>query len=284
MFSKHMLSLMVAGSLLVMSCDKQPVTEPTYKGAEVTVGSGKAYSWLSVTADGTPTAMGITLNSAALTGLPHNMANYVLPLPAEASARTPFNHIGLDWMHAGHEPAGVYNVPHFDAHFYIMSQAERAAIVPYDVDSTKYNNLPTADYMPAGYFRLPGGVPTMGVHWLNAAIAPELSGGTFTQTFVYGTYDGKVVFYEPMLALSFLQNAPNVTKDVPLPAKFSKTGYYPSKYSIKNKKHTYFHRNRCVFYFYTNASSQQPSTSLLTAVTYTNNPQLCAVPLDCAAD
>jgi hypothetical protein len=132
MFSKHIFTFMLAGSLLVMSCDKQPVAEPTgttYKGAEVAVGSGKAYSWFSVTADGTPTAMGITLNSAALTGLPHAMANYVLPLPAEASAKTPFNHIGLDWMHEGHEPAGVYNVPHFDAHFYMISQAERAAII-----------------------------------------------------------------------------------------------------------------------------------------------------------
>jgi hypothetical protein len=45
----------------------------------------------------------------------------VLPVPSEASRRTdvPFKWALLNWSAHGHIPAGVYDKPHFDVHFYI---------------------------------------------------------------------------------------------------------------------------------------------------------------------
>ncbi len=51
-----------------------------------------------------------------------------------------------------------------------------------------------------------GGVPQMGAHWVDVT-SPELNGSTFAQTFIYGSYDGQVNFYEPMITLDFLKNA-----------------------------------------------------------------------------
>ena len=50
---------------------------------------------------------------------------------------------------------------------------------------------------------------------------------------IMGSYDGKMTFYEPMITLDYLITKPNITKPAPVPTKFSKAGYYPMKYSIK---------------------------------------------------
>ena len=66
---------------------------------------------------------------------------------------TPYKFIELDWNPAGHEPAGVYTLPHFDYHFYKIGVAERDAIVPTDpAFAVKSANVPAADLMPAFAF------------------------------------------------------------------------------------------------------------------------------------
>lgn len=47
------------------------------------------------------------------------------------------------------------------------------------------------------------------------------------------SYDGKMAFVEPMVSLDLLLTRPTITKAVPTPAKFAKSGYFPMKYSIK---------------------------------------------------
>ncbi|MGI8637700.1 MAG: hypothetical protein ACR2KZ_20055, partial [Segetibacter sp.] len=79
----------------------------------------------------------------------------------------------------------------------MVSEAEVAAAA----DMTKLNADPTASYLPQNYF--PGApVPQMGKHFVDIA-SPELNGQPFTQTFIYGSYDSKVTFYEPMITLDF---------------------------------------------------------------------------------
>jgi len=227
----------IYAALLMVSvgCQKNEVTTPqTYKGVEQTLGNGKAYSWVTFSESNLPSSIGMTFTKEAFDNLSHTaLTALVLPLPTEAVGKTIFDHVFLTFSHAGHEPAGVYDVPHFDIHFYIQPLAAREAIPPYmPATAAKFDNLPPDGYMPKPYIRLPEGVPTMGTHWANPT-STELNGGKFTETFIMGSYDGKVTFYEPMITLAFLQNAPNVTKSAPIPTKFAKSGYYPMKYSIK---------------------------------------------------
>lgn len=217
---------------LFSGCDKEE-SDSSFKGAEQTLGNGKAYSWVKFSADDQPTSIGFTLTKGALDNLPHAGVALVLSFPGEAVGKIPFDHIMLDYLHSGHEPPGVYDVAHFDMHFYLQSLNERLAIPSYGEKATQFDNLPPADYIPSSYIRLPGGVPQMGVHWADPT-SPELSGkGKFTETLIFGSYDGKLTFMEPMVTYDFLKAKPNLTKTMPLPKKFAKAGYYPMSYSIK---------------------------------------------------
>ena len=144
---------------------------------------------------------------------------------------TPFNHVGLGWNPNGHEPDPIYGRPHFDFHFYMMTPQEVDAIPPYQVDSAKFKNWPAPAYLPANYFNAGGGVPKMGAHWVDLT-SGEFNGKTFTETFIYGGYDGKVTFYEPMITLEFLKNNNNFERSIPQPAKVQKSGWYPTKMKI----------------------------------------------------
>ncbi len=102
------------------------------------------------------------------------------------------------------------------------------AIPPYEADSSKFNNWPAPDYLPEHYFNPGGGVPQMGTHWVDLT-SPEFNGQPFTQTFIYGSYDGKITFHEPMITLEFLKNSSDFERDIPQPVKVQKSGYYPTK-------------------------------------------------------
>jgi hypothetical protein len=231
---KNLILFLMASALMFSSCKSSEVATPNYNGAEQVLGNGKIYSWLKVSADDKPTSIGVTLTKGALDNLSHStFTEIVVPLSTTAVGKTPFDHVFLSFSHSGHEPAGIYDVAHFDMHFVIQPLAERNAIPPYTTaTAAKFDNLPVAGSIPPPYFRLPAGVPLMGVHWANPT-SPELNGGKFTETFIMGSYDGKMTFYEPMITLDFLNSKPNITKSAPVPTKFPKAGYYPMKYSIK---------------------------------------------------
>ncbi|MEP6495442.1 MAG: hypothetical protein ABJF01_22335 [bacterium] len=62
-----------------------------------------------------------------------------------------FDHVVLDWNPAGHEPEHVYTLPHFDFHFYSVSEAEQMKIMP---DAPNFAAgaalLPDAQFAPVG--------------------------------------------------------------------------------------------------------------------------------------
>jgi hypothetical protein len=231
---KKVVFYLIAFVAIVSSCKSTEVATPNYNGAEQVLGNGKAFTWVKFSSDNKPTSIGVTLTKGALENLSHGtFTEIVLPLSSEAVGKTPFDHVFLSFSHSGHEPDGIYNVAHFDMHFVIQPLAERNAIPPYTSQTaTKFDNLPVAGSIPPPYFRLPAGVPLMGVHWANPT-SVELNGGKFTETFIMGSYDGKMTFYEPMITLELLNSKPNITKSAPVPTKFAKAGYYPMKYSIK---------------------------------------------------
>ena len=224
-------------SAAVVSCKKDNEKGPeTYKGTAVQVHGGKAWTWAKIK-NGVPEQVAIALEDKVLNTVPTTMEgdgshsmnenNLVLPLDPKVISVTPFKHVGLDWNPTGHEPEHIYTVPHFDMHFYMISEEERMGAT----DMNKLLNEPAADYIPANHMA-GAPVPTMGLHWLDVT-SPELSGTVpFTQTFIYGSYDANIIFYEPMITLDFLKNTQNFQRSIPQPAKFQKSGYYPTRMRV----------------------------------------------------
>ncbi len=237
---KKLLTVLALAAIFA-ACEKnndQPVAG-IFKGTETTFQHGKAWTWVEMNAQNQPVRIGISINDAAMNSLDtshpgaggHSHVNGLsLALPSR-SADIPFRHILLDWNPHGHEPAGLYDQPHFDFHFYLTSEADRKAIPPYAVDSSKFLNRPGAAYLPANYINIPGGVPEMGTHWIDVT-SGEFSGAGFTQTFIYGSYDGKVNFYEPMITKAFIDANANFERAIPQPAKVQQTGFYPTKMKV----------------------------------------------------
>lgn len=203
----------------------------TFYGAAQNLGLGTARSWVTLDGGGAPQAMGLRLTAAALNGLPATMSETVLPMPAQGPA--PFDHIAIDWNPQGHEPAGIYDVPHFDFHFYLMTQAEQMAISLTGSGAAKVFATPAAAEVPAGYAGIPNvsGVPMMGWHWTDPT-SPELNGQPFTATFIYGFYNGHINFLEPMITKAFLESHTPLSKQYGRPAQYIKPGYYPDGYTV----------------------------------------------------
>ncbi|MDD4108926.1 MAG: hypothetical protein PHH93_09415 [Prolixibacteraceae bacterium] len=90
---------------------------------------------------------------------------------------------------------------------------------------------PADEYIPQLYMQLPGLVQEMGAHWFNVT-SPELNGETFTQTFLWGSYDGEFVFWEPMVTLDYQLTNPDEIFPVLQPASYQRDGWYPNSYKI----------------------------------------------------
>lgn len=202
-----------------------------FKGKSKTLGNGTIYSWVMLDSAGNPLAIGVNFSSSALEGLPVGTPQeYMIALPEEA-ALTAFDHIAVDWNPKGHEPQGIYDKPHFDVHFYMISPQERDEIKASKEDSSKLAKKPAPAFIPEGYAPTPGGVPRMGAHWIDPK-APEFNGKPFKATFIYGFYNGKMVFVEPMVTIAFLKTKPEMSSELKLPKCYPERGYYPTNYSI----------------------------------------------------
>lgn len=234
-----MLTLAFAVVILAASCKKDTDKSGIFKGPVEQMHHGKTWTWVQLNSEGNPQRVAVAINDAALNSVPtednHTSGgghthddNVVLQFHPKGSA-TLFNHVWLNWNPVGHPPANVYTKPHFDFHFYMTSPTERENYL----DPVKLNADPAADYLPALHVGADP-VPTMGKHWVDIT-SPELDPNNplpFTQTFIYGTYDSKVVFYEPMITLEFLKTTSNFERNIPQPVKYQKSGYYPTKMKV----------------------------------------------------
>lgn len=225
--------LLLTAAVVFASCekDKDDNKSGIFKGPETSVYHGKAWTWIQLDRSGNPEKIAISINDEALntvkigtgtTGGDHSHDDNILLKFHPKAEGTIFKHAWLNWNPDGHPPAGVYNKPHFDLHYYMVSTEERETYV----DPTKLDASPAAAYLPANYIGVDP-VPTMGKHFVDVT-SPELNGQPFSQTFIYGSYDSKVVFLEPMITLDFLKATSNFERPIPQPTKFQKTGYYPT--------------------------------------------------------
>jgi hypothetical protein len=225
-------------------------------GEPVEVGNGRARTYVVVDSkSGHPVEVGVALEEAALEGLPatgdhggnghEHYSSYILGLPAGSG--TPYRFVELNWNPNGH--GGPYTAQHFDFHFYRISMAEHDAIDPAAADyAAQAARFPPAEEMPAGYVSshqlmnltpAQAAVPKMGLHWLDLA-SPELPprNQPFTATFIIGSWNGKVIFDEPMITREFIlaqRKAPNGTGVIPVPAsrRYVPAGFYMDGYSVR---------------------------------------------------
>ncbi|MGZ3851839.1 MAG: DUF5602 domain-containing protein [Flavisolibacter sp.] len=229
---KKFLILAVAASSFIFACDKDNNKDKEYNSDQATLHGGKVWTSAKVDKDGKPVSVSIIVNDAALNSVPvgqpsdHMSPQNNLLIPISDKSGTPFKFAMVNWNSSGHEPDHVYTVPHFDFHFYTSNQAD---VMNY-MDDAKLNAEPDGAYIPANHISGPG-VPMMGKHYIDAN-TPELHGQPFTQTFLYGSYDSKVVFWEPMITLDFLKNTTSFERSLAQPAKYQQAGYYPTKMKI----------------------------------------------------
>ena len=236
--------------------------EQTLRGRVEKMGAGTVQSFVTLDRDEVPTAIGVTLSAGALEQLPpvpnsvsrcfdlngdgrhtgHECIGdeeRILDVPVDSSIGLPFRWISVNWNPAGHHNT-PYARPHFDFHFHTGDQNSVEAIAPgrcgelADCEDFKVATRPVpASYLPKGYIDVGAVVPRMGNHLLDSE-SPELKDSLpFSRTFIYGAYDGKLIFWEPMITLDYLQKKSGSCLEIRQPEGFRQTGYYPTQYCVR---------------------------------------------------
>jgi len=215
--------------MLLLICGTNILAQEVFMGDSVALGDGMVYTWIKIDSEAVPEEIGVTMTEQVFSNLPAGAREFSLDLP-DVAFDSLFKHILFDWNPQGHPPNNIYGLPHFDFHFYIVTEQEREAIPP-GIDTFP---IP-AENIPQDYRSLedpPFSVPKMGVHWIDS-LSSEWQGETFTETFIYGFYHGDMYFVEPMITVDYFQINPNVTLKIKQPESFQKDGYYPTNYSIE---------------------------------------------------
>jgi hypothetical protein len=253
------LALVLAAALTACASIDRPVAG-RHAGWEIPLGHGTASTYADIDDGGRPVAIGITLSEQGLDGLPagsdmHHCIDrghdgtagpstkcaqtveHVLALPDAVARRAdmPFKWVLLNWNHRGHIPPGIYDRPHFDVHFMVAPVAdvfaiEAGACGPESVrcDQFAIGKKP----VPVGYVHpdfkdVDAVVPAMGNHLIDLA-GDEFHGRPFTRSFIYGVYDGRVIFYEQMVTRAYLLSRPDDCAPIKLPQVYAVAGYYPT--------------------------------------------------------
>ena len=247
-----------------------PITRSYGPPVQIGNGTARVYVLQDDARGGLPFEVGVALSEGALDGLPAPMVmamptggehehvdSHVYDLTMPDRHETPYQFIELDWNPGGHEPARVYDVPHFDFHFYMVRKEVRDSIDPTKMSKEEYlaksGLLPPEAQRAPNYAALsaPGtpvvAVPRMGTHWVDLR-TPELQGlfgrlegyRPFTTTFLHGSWNGQFIFDEPMITRAFIlarkTGGTPAQRDSLIPLPQPKTnptaGYYPNAYRI----------------------------------------------------
>ena len=255
------------GAGLALSPDRSR-GETTLQGPEVPVGNGSARMFLEQGPGGEPRAIGIALTEGALNGLAERMnttsrcfdknrdgtiahgeclGDYqaALAMPEETSGLgLPVRWATVNWNPEGHLPPAppVWSAAHFDFHFFMVEPAlingirtGPCAEFIHCEDSVRATTPLPARHAPEDYIDVGAAVAAMGNHLVDAR-DPELAdpGRGFSHTFIYGAYDGKLIFLEPMVSRAFLSRRPQDCRPIRAPKAYAVAGYYPTSYCVRH--------------------------------------------------
>ena len=172
-----------------------------------------------------PTQIALIIPAALIDALPKQRSEAVYPVAGGGLVRT----ANLQWHPVGHEPEHVYDMPHFDVHFYTITEAVRGGIVP---NAPMGKVLPPKRILPPNSMLAPGFVPGMGMHVIGK-VQPEMHrGGKFTVSPIIGYWNGDLAFFEVMFSKAWLAGKTSKTGAFPQPASVKQHGYYPTKFSV----------------------------------------------------
>ena len=161
LYKISVVAFMVISVAALQSCtkdDTSSVSTPGLKsqggnvfyGPTIPIGNGVARAWVQENSNGEPMAVGIDLSDKALQGLGEEPTAWVLLFPKN-KGKNFYKHMLVDWNPQGHEPPGVYDLPHFDFHFYTITSEERMQIGP--AGAPGFDILPASQYVPPAYVR-----------------------------------------------------------------------------------------------------------------------------------
>lgn len=254
------------------AADLAPIALESAFTPAATLGDGYVSTFVSTAGD-EPVFVGMVFPGDMLAGLPRGVSDgryditdaagyavwsccgheIVVELPELATRTTAFEHFVLNWNPAGHVPDGVYRAPHFDLHFYTVTNEERLDIAspsaeamcevpgpdgqplraPLDCPSFERAMTPLpADMMPPGYAFVGAVEPGMGNHLVDLG-APEFTPEGFSKTWIYGTNGGAITFWEPMITLDYFESQPSECSEISLPQAAPEAGFYPSRYCVR---------------------------------------------------
>ena len=257
---------LLATSLSAMAQNNNPsgqqaaTTSIVRYGDSLAIGNGRYQTYVR-TNSGKPEAIGVEFSKATLSNLPIEPDNdgttcfdtngdNNIDLETECvgghsrtmsfeSNPTPFKTITINWESHGHVPAGVYDKAHFDFHFYMMEDSARKQIFTgtcpglVNCDQATRAVVPlAAKYVHPDFFNTNLVYAAMGNHYADGT-SPEFHGLGFSNTFILGSYEGHLTFFEPMITLDYLLGEPNECKPVKQPAAFEKAGWYPTQYCVR---------------------------------------------------
>lgn len=160
---------------------------------------------------------------------------------------TPLTYLLMNWNPMGHMPPHVYDLPHFDIHFYLNENEERLAIRPgpcpalVNCDDYKLGKLlPQPKYRTQDHIDLDALEPGMGNH-LTDTTAPEFHGERFTHTFIYGSWNKEITFYEPMVTHEWFSGLVDGSREnacfaAKQPAAWEVSGWYPTSYCLRYRE------------------------------------------------
>jgi len=182
-------------------------------GTSRPVGAGSAQSWITIDGSGVAASgIGVSFDEGALQDLGPRVTETVIPLPAAPDL--PFRDVVIDWVPNGRPEGHLYDAPHFEVYFYMLDEATRLAMG--SANAAAGAALP-ADILPQ----------------------PELRGGAFSATPVYGFWDGHLACVEAMVTLDYLRSKPTRISLLPQPPRFEQHGLYPTEWSVSYEPDTH---------------------------------------------
>jgi len=256
-------------SIALAACSPQPAAGPVlHQGDAADFGTGDVSTYVEVDLAGELASIGVRLSASAFDALPVTqdgtapcfdvdgngeedqktecfmMLRRDLDLPSESSAAvSPFGYVQFNYNPHGHPPPAppVYAEPHFDFHFYLVGLEDvreiRTGTCGFFIDCEAFERarVPVPDeYMPPAYIEVGAAAGEEGNHLL-LSTAPELGDppAEFTQTFIFGSYDGQIIFYEPMIAAALFTPDLDECHDIAQPAAWEVAGAYPTRYCLR---------------------------------------------------
>ena len=151
----------------------------------------------------------------------------------------PFKWALLNYQPQGHSPVMVYGKPHFDFHFMTMDFIERnyirvgpCGLLINCEDFVKAVKPIAPQFIPADFITVGAAEARMGDHRVDVT-SGEWHGHDYTHTWIYGAYDGSIIFWEPMITVEYLKSKPYTCVPIKLPEAYQESGYYPTSYCMR---------------------------------------------------